>query len=249
MKATTKALFLILVLFSLQAAASAQQDLSVFGMKLGGAFTVPECNLVLKEDQYMNTTGGLLGKLTKKKYWEYRYEGAVTQQCFKRPELEKMRFDKKDQIPPLPLPLPRAFVTVVSPENAKPALTADGEFYAYVLNDGRLDGVIFKINKNESDEVFAALKQKYGNGAKVTPMRWQNSNGAVYDYYIANWTLPQITVKFQSAGIFFRPDYLTDPITMMASRETDNAFASPYGMVQIGQRGKETTPPPAKIPL
>lgn len=239
----------MLAFFSLQSAANAQQDLSVFGMKLGGAFTVPECNLVLKEGEYLNQYGGLLGKLTKKKYWEYRYEGAITQQCFKRPQLEKIRFDKKEQILPLPLPKPTAFVTVVSPENAKPALTADGEFYAYVLTDGNLDGVIFKINKNEGEEVFAALKQKYGGGAKITPMKWQNSTGAVYEYYIADWTLPKITIKFQSAGIFFRPDYLTDPITMMASRETDNAFASPYGMVQIGQRGKDATPPPAKIPL
>lgn len=243
-----KSLMVAIAFLGFQLSVYAQQDLSIFGMKLGGQFTVPECNLVLKEGEYMNSMGGLLGKLTKKKYWEYRYEGAITQQCFKRPQLEKIRFDKKDQILPLPLPKPTAWVTVVSPANAKPALAADGEFYAFVLTDGSLDGINFKINKNESDEVFSALKQKYGNGAKITPMKWQNSTGAVYEYYIANWTLPKITIKFQSAGIFFDPDYLTDMFARRAASETDNAFASPYGMVQISQRAKET-PQPNKIPL
>ena len=58
------------------------QDLSVFGMKLGGQFTVPECSLVLKEAEYMNSTGGLIGKLTKKKYWQYKYDtSSISSSC------------------------------------------------------------------------------------------------------------------------------------------------------------------------
>lgn len=241
-----KLLIFAAVFLGFQISANAQ-DLTVFGMKLGGQFSVPECNLTLKEDQYLNQNGGLLGKLTKKKYWQYKYDTTITNQCFKRPDLEAIKFNKKEEIPALPLPKPQAFVTVVSPESAKPALTADGEFYAYVLSDGNLDGVIFKINKNEANDVFTALKQKYGGAAKVTPMKWQNSNGATYEYYIADWTLPKITVKFQSAGIFFRIDSF-DPITRMVAAESDNAFASPYGMVSIGQKGKDA-PAPSKIPL
>lgn len=246
MKRFYKFLIFAVIFFAFQMSANAQ-DLSVFGMKLGGAFTIPECNLVLKEAQYLNEYGGLMGKLTKKKYWQYKYDPNITSQCFKRPDLEKIEFKKKEEIPALPLPKPQAFVTVVSPENAKPALTADGDFYAYILSDGNLDGVIFKINKNESNAVFETLKQKYGNNVKVTPMKWQNSTGAVYDYYIADWSMPKLTIKFQSAGIFFRIDSF-DPITRMVAAESDNAFASPYGMVSIGQKGQEA-PPPSKIPL
>lgn len=156
-------------------------------MKLGGQFTVPECNLVLNEGTYLNEYGGLIGRLTKKKYWQYKYDtSAVTSSCFKRAGLEKIEFKKKGEIPTLPLPQPKGFVTIISPEKAKPALTADGEFYAYVLSNGILDGVIFKINKNEGNDIFETLKKKYGNNVKVTPMKWKNSTGAVYEYYIAD---------------------------------------------------------------
>lgn len=246
--AAVKFLVLSIILPCFQLSINAQRDLSVFGMKFGEQFTVPECTAVLNEGTYMNN-GGLLGRLNKKKYWEYRYEtSAITKQCFKRLDLEEIKFDKKDNVPPLPLPAPKGFVKVVSPAGAKPALTADGEFYAFVLTNRTLDGVNFKTDKNQADEVLAALQKKYGKETKLTPMRWQNSAGAVYDYYIAEWKLPKLLIKFQSAGIFFTPGRRT-VIDAMVSRETDNAFASPYGMVQIGQRAQETAPPPANIPL
>lgn len=237
----------------------AQGDKKIFGvLELGVPVAFKECNLILEEFQYLgDQQGGLLGKLTSKKRYRYAYDKnpPTDAPCYRRINLDKVVFNKKSEIIPLPLPRPSAWVSFVFPDDAHPALAAKNEVIGFFLDDGRLDGAMFKFDKNDSDTVLASLKKKYGNKPKITPMKWQNSTGAVVDYYIAEWHFPTFKVEMESAGVKFWVDLLTDynAITASAFREINSPFSSPHGRVVVSQKSEEDikgiTEDKKKIPL
>ncbi len=217
------------------------QDMSVFGIKLGAPFTLKECGLVAREVSTSTAGGILFGGIRSKKSWKYEYVNAapIAEACFQRYGLDNFSYKKKDDMGQLPPP--SEFVTVVSPAGSSPALAAKGRFDAWVLSDGRIDGVLITFEKDNANEVFETLKAKYGNKVKVTPMQWKNSTGTTYDYYKAEWDFPLLIIRFQSAGQLYNHD-------KSFAATLESPFSSLYGQVSIGQKAA-SGPPTNKIPL
>lgn len=213
-------------------------------MELLVPLSLNECQLALEEFQYLgDQQGGLLGKLTSRKRSRYVYSKTlpVDAPCFKRPNVEKLVFNKKSEIIPLPLPRPTGWLSVVFPENAQPKLAAKDQVIVGTLTDGRVDIAMFKFEKSTADTVLSSLKTKYGKNPKITPMKWQNSTGAVVEYYLARWDFPTFYVEMQSAGLNFWIDMLTDydAITLPVWSQSNNPFSSPYGVVKITNKSRE----------
>ncbi len=258
MKKTFKCISLSAILVAATALAGYAQDKKIFGiLELNVPTTLSECHLELKDFQYLgDQQGGLLGKLTSRKRWVYEYDKAapVSAPCYERPYFKDVVYNKKSEIPPLPLARPSRWVLIKFPENAAPAMVAENTVLSFFLDDGRVDGAFFRFNKNEADSVFANLKKKYGQRPKITPMKWQNSTGAVVEYYIAEWDLPTFKVTMESAGVSFWIDILkTNFITASVYMDSNSPFSSPYGLVKIANKSKADiegkAPEKNKIPL
>jgi hypothetical protein len=180
-------------------AQSTQPDMTVFGYKLGEKMSIPECPCKIVEAK----TVGNYGVLSIKHFKGYQYVtplGApVSTTCFERADIGKYNVRKSDPLNPLP-ELSNGIINIRFAPNDAPAkeMCPFGSFNA-VIENAKFTGAVFSIYTGDANNVFEALKKKYGNNAVVQSYKIQNGYGASLDYYTAVWAFPRLTVLLQSS--------------------------------------------------
>lgn len=218
------------------------QNNKLFGLELGAEFTVPECSLSLKENK------ALLGR----KYWtlEYATSAPGDTTCYKRVLPKNEMLTKKSALPTLPLPrVTEGFVAIQVADNLRPEFIANGEDGVIGnLFEGKLNGILFSFHKSSADDVRDALVARFGKKYTTTPMKAQNSYGAVLDYYVATWEFPlkvPYSARMQSAGMQFSLNLVTPDKNMdnnpFAPSKVDglDPMLSPYGQVTVLPKGPD----------
>jgi hypothetical protein len=177
-------------------AVSAQQtDMTVFGFKLGDAFSIPECPCSVVEMKSGVYTGKPFEQFNK--YKGYQYSMPATGYCFQRKNLAKYTVRKKDRLDSLP-PVKNEVVEITFAPNEAPAMCPLGWFDAIVLN-GKLTGIGFDILTADAGKDFDILKNKYGPNVSVQNYTMQNGYGASVDYFEAIWNIPNLRVDLLSS--------------------------------------------------
>jgi hypothetical protein len=176
-----KTIFLsIFLLFSVSICYSQTGDqLTVFGYKLGEAFSIPEYKYQVGRGQRDNVP-----------------IFDPTKDCFMRKSF--LNIKKKDiQEGKLP-PITNEVVTVVFASSTNPNICVGGKFDATVQNS-KIVNASFDIPSGIATHVFQLLKKKYGDNCEVENYKFQNGYGAGYGYYVAKWTFPHMSVIFESS--------------------------------------------------
>jgi len=175
-------IILTLILLSasplLSLAQTTQPDMTVFGYKLGEKIPIPECPCKIVESKKVGNYGVL--SITHIKGYNYKAK-------------------KSDQLNPLP-PIANGIINVrFAPQDApSKEMCPLGSFNASI-EDSKLTAVTFTIYTGDVDNIFAALKKKYGNNAVVKPYTVQNGYGASLNYYMAIWAFPNLGVVLESS--------------------------------------------------
>ena len=196
-------IILTLILLSasplLSLAQTTQPDMTVFGYKLGEKIPIPECPCKIVESKKVGNYGVL--SITHIKGYQYvsGIGTPVSTTCFERLDIDNYKAKKSDQLNPLP-PVTNGIIKVrFAPQDApSKEMCPLGSFNASV-EDSKLTAVTFTIYTGDADNIFAALKKKYGNNAVVKPYTVQNGYGASLNYYMAIWAFPHLGVVLESS--------------------------------------------------
>jgi hypothetical protein len=172
------------LLTSFRVYASAQ-DMTVFGMKLGEAITVPECPRI-KVPYDKSKTRYDTGKITC--YQRTAVYGSLSSDG----EADEKTFKKN---PPPPLVTENVVVSFAYDE--KPEIVFS-DATAEII-DGKLEGITFGTGGiYAADSTLKRLKDKYGDKMTLVPRVVQNQMGAAYKVSDAAWTFPNLSVTFLS---------------------------------------------------
>lgn len=156
----------------LAAAAPAQTntaDMTVFGFRLGEKLSLPECAHLKKSTLYL---------------------GNDSSPCFERLLLpsDKAKWSA---------PVADETVQIRFPFGRQPSLISGLEIVGQVIA-GNLEGLGFNTSGlSAQDRTLAALKDKYGEPAKLLTETKVNALGARFDSMVATWGFENLTVVFQ----------------------------------------------------
>lgn len=150
------------------------QDVSVFGLQLGAAVSIPEC----KRD-------------------DYGYALTNSNICYQRTPVfglfDEKKYDKKSPRPPLGTEV----ISINYPFTDRPQIVSGG-IEAFIINS-KLEGINFHTNGLSNAElVLEKLKEKYGPPKAVLPEKRQTRYGASFNAFTAVWEMPNLSVLFQS---------------------------------------------------
>lgn len=152
----------------------APTDMTVYGMRLGEKFAVPECKRAPKND------------LLKRTYDVYT---DVPARCFERPDADTVQPN---------VPIVTAEVGILLPEfKDHPEFIATNAM-AWELNrhapilaqiiDGKLEGItIYTMGLEFQDALLTTLKEKYGEPTHIEEEKKGNAFGAVFSSHKATW--------------------------------------------------------------
>lgn len=142
-------------------------DMTVFGLKLGEKFTVPECERI---GNFYNNN-----KST----------------CYKR---DSIYSNNKKILPTEPIITDE--VEIDFPLSEAPTMASYGTIVATIIN-GTLEGISFNTRGiSDNEDVLVTLKEKYGKPTVLIPTKTQNRLGATFDFYIASWKFDNLDVSF-----------------------------------------------------
>jgi hypothetical protein len=143
---------------------------TVFGVPLGSALQVSECDK------------RLVGELT------MYAPGAAT--CFERlGGQDKLRATA---------PVEDDSILIRFSTNDAPAVMSGGVAIGLVVG-GKLEGLTFNTRGTDAQaQVMDALKQSFGQPTSVAPKQVQNSLGETFDTFDATWALPQVEILFRA---------------------------------------------------
>lgn len=148
---------------------STATDKTVFGIRLGEKFSIPECE---------KSKVGL----------QLRYKFSSDKLCFER------NFNRVQESGGII----NDSVIVKFPISDAPQIMSSYEMFALVL-DGNLEGIGFNTaGIRNAEMVLEKLKEKYGSPSTLVPKKVQNRLGASFDAFDAVWNLQDLVVLFQS---------------------------------------------------
>ena len=146
--------------------------MTVFGLKLGQKFTLPECRRM---------------KITKN---HFVYSGGDSDWCYQR--IDASVDEAKEQ------PITNATVLISFPFADRPQLVSGLSISGQVL-DGNLEGIGFNtLGVRDSDEILSALTEKYGKPTAKDSSEVKTQIGATFPRILASWKLPNLVIVFQS---------------------------------------------------
>jgi hypothetical protein len=167
-------------------------DTTVFGLKLGEKFNLPECNYILSNNiSVVSPTGS-------------GFYADLKNTCFKRlSNLDEMRSAKRaGKILPTPT---NAEVVISFAAGERPVVLdspkvsyESSELFAEIV-DGYLEEISFATYgiANEAT-VLDALKTKYGDPTTFASEKLQNRYGAMFDSFAAEWRFPNLVATFSN---------------------------------------------------
>jgi hypothetical protein len=156
---------------------AAAQDMSVFGIPLGQAFALPECE---KSEPPSSANG-----------YRYAPRPKPRKACF----ISLAELNIHDR------------VAIDFPENERPSVTIGGGWFGIeaTLIEGNVEGIKFgTFGIRNAPSVLEALTTKYGKPTDLITSKVQNGFGASFDVSTAFWVLPgpvdpKLTVVFWSS--------------------------------------------------
>jgi hypothetical protein len=182
-------------------------DLSVFGIRLGDALSIHECNRPKINNNFI-------------------YQGSNASICYKRRIMiwEQEKFSAPITTEMIDLVFPTCFV---GKECDRPSIL-DGPEIAVQVIDGKPEWIAIPTPglRNE-DEVLATLKGKYGEPTASMPITAQNGFGATFTGTFATWKFENLDVFF--SGIYGRADSGLIEISTKAGTKFRAATLQPKG--------------------
>ena len=145
-------------------------DDSVFGMRLGEKFSIPECAHLKKSNLYAENDPA---------------------PCYER---IGSTWDKKARHDS---PVTNDTVTILFPFSQRPPIISGLKISAQIV-DGHLESIGFNtMGLQTQDQTLSTLKEKYGDPTSLTELKKQNNFGATFDSHFSVWKFEKFTVVFQ----------------------------------------------------
>jgi hypothetical protein len=197
----------VVALVSVAWGQSKTADPSVFGVRLGDALSIQECNRPKINNFFM-------------------YEGSNTSICYKRRIMiwEQEKFSTPITTEMIDLVFPTCFV---GKECNRPSILDGSEITAQII-DGKLEWIAIPTHGlRDQEEVLTTLKEKYGEPAGSMPITAQNGFGATFSGTIGTWKFENLDVYF--SGIHGRADSGVIEIGTKAGTKFRTAMLQPKG--------------------
>ena len=165
---------LALALFGIMALSAVAQtksaDDTVFGMRLGEKFSIPECVRLKKSNLYAENDPA---------------------PCYERIGLTWGKKTQHDS------PVTNDTVTILFPFIQRPPIISGLKITAQIV-DGNLESIGFNtMGLQTQDQTLSALKEKYGDPTSLAELKKQNNFGATFDSHFSVWKFEKFTVVFQ----------------------------------------------------